>query len=158
MRGDATDKINDLMSDASDAMKDVLYKIPYMKEVVISGELAKLAFDYLVANTPQHIKRNITSGFNTAIAGRWKAFKNWLQAAWTGKSSLTSVISDYEDYLSLFPPGEEGSKDALSLSSYYEATSAAGDEGTYKDYSGIMELMGQTGERDHYVGVRQATR
>lgn len=144
------------MDDASDAMKETLYKIPYMKEVIMGGELAKLAFDYLVANTPQHVKRNLTSGFNTAVAGRWKAFKNWLQAAWTGKSNLTSVIGDYEDYLSLFTPGESGN--ALSLKSYYESTSAAGDEGHYKDYSGIMDLMGQTGDRTHYVGVRQATR
>ena len=67
MRGDAQDGAAKLMSDASDAMKDVLYKIPYVKQVLISGELAKLAFDYLVAQTPEHAKRNIKSGFNTAI-------------------------------------------------------------------------------------------
>lgn len=49
MRSEGQDGAAKLMSDASDAMKNVLYKIPYMKEVLISGELAKLAFDYLVA-------------------------------------------------------------------------------------------------------------
>ena len=49
LRSDGQDGAAKLMSDASDAMKNVLYKIPYMKEVLISGELAKLAFDYLVA-------------------------------------------------------------------------------------------------------------
>lgn len=67
LRSDGQEGAADLMSDASDAMKDVLYKIPYMKEVLISGELAKLAFDYLVAQTPEYAKRNIKSGFNTAI-------------------------------------------------------------------------------------------
>ena len=49
MRSDGQEGAAKLMDDASDAMKNVLYKIPYMKEVLISGELAKLAFDYLVA-------------------------------------------------------------------------------------------------------------
>lgn len=49
LRKDGQDGAATLMNDASDAMKEVLYKIPYMKEVLISGELAKLAFDYLVA-------------------------------------------------------------------------------------------------------------
>ena len=49
MRSDGQDGAAKLMNDASDAMKDVLYKIPYVKEVIIGGELAKLAFDYLVA-------------------------------------------------------------------------------------------------------------
>ena len=56
----------------------------------------------------------------------------------------------------MFPPGED--KEALDLSDYYDATSAAGDDGHYKDYSSIMELYGQDAERSHYVGVRQATR
>ena len=74
------------------------------------------------------------------MAGRWKAFKHWLKAAWTGKSNLESVVGDYEDYLSLFPHGHSG--DGLSLSDYYEATSGAADEGSYKNYSDIMDIMG----------------
>ena len=38
-----------LLDNASDTMKEALYKIPYIKEVLMGGELAKLAFDYLVA-------------------------------------------------------------------------------------------------------------
>lgn len=56
----------------------------------------------------------------------------------------------------MFPPGENN--EALDLTDYYDATSAAGDDGHYKDYSSIMELYGQDAERSHYVGVRQATR
>ena len=69
-------------------MKKALYEIPYLKQVLMGGELAKLAFDYLVANTPEHLKREIKGTWSTAVDGRYKAFKNWLSAAWTGKSNL----------------------------------------------------------------------
>ena len=110
---DANKNLNKLMKDASNDMKKALYEIPYLKQVLMGGELARLAFDYLVANTPDHVKRNIKGGFNTAVSGRYKAFKNWLEAAWTGKSNLETVIGDYEDYLSLLSP--EGEKSDLSL-------------------------------------------
>ena len=80
--------MDDLTANASKAMKKTLYTIPYLKEVLMGGELAKLAFDYLVANTPQRVKREVSSTYNTAVTGRYKAFKNWLSAAWTGKSNL----------------------------------------------------------------------
>ena len=75
---DANKELFKTMKDASKDMKKALYEIPYLKQVLMGGELAKLAFDYLVANTPDHIKRHIKGGFNTAVAGRYKAFKNWL--------------------------------------------------------------------------------
>lgn len=37
-------------------MKDTLLKIPYLREVIVGGELAKLAFDYLKENSPEHVK------------------------------------------------------------------------------------------------------
>ena len=122
----------------------------------MGGELAKLAFDYLVANTPERVKREVSSTYNTAVTGRYKAFKNWLSAAWTGKSNLQSVIGDYEDYLALFGPDE--STDRLSLHEFFDATRAGGDEGVYKDYYEIMDRMGQAGERSHYINVRQESR
>ena len=49
---DIKDDTSELLDNASDAMKEALYKIPYIKEVLMGGELAKLAFDYLWAQTP----------------------------------------------------------------------------------------------------------
>jgi len=86
------------------------------------------------------VKKELKSGYNTAVAGRLAAFKNWLQAAWTGKSNLETVIGDYTDYIALFPRDDPES--ALSLSDYFEATSGAADEGTFKNYSSIMDAMG----------------
>ena len=138
---DANKDLNKMMKDASKDMKKALYEIPYLKKVLMGGELARLAFDYMVANTSGHVKRNVKGGFNTAIKGRYKAFKNWLNAAWTGKSNLETVIGDYEDYLSLLSP--EGENSDLSLHEYFNATRAAGDEGVYKDYQTIMDKMDQ---------------
>ena len=122
----------------------------------MGGELAKLAFDYMVANTPEHVKREVKGTWNTAVDGRFKAFKNWLSAAWTGKSNLQQVIGDYEDYVALFSPYDE--EEPISLQHFFEATRAGGDEGVYSDYYSIMNRMGQKPDREHYIKVRQESR
>ena len=70
----------------------------------MGGELAKLAFQYLKANTPDALKNEASGAFNMAAKGRFTAFKNWLSSCWSGDSNLTTVVGDYEDYLAMFGP------------------------------------------------------
>ena len=55
-----------------------------MKEVLVGGELAKLAFDYLKQNSPEYVKTDAAGAWNVAVSGRFKAFKNWATTLWTG--------------------------------------------------------------------------
>lgn len=61
-------------------------QIPYLREVIVGGEMAKLAFEYLKANAPEHVKEDARGAWNVAVQGRFKAFKNWVTSAWTGRS------------------------------------------------------------------------
>ena len=63
-------------------------KIPYLKEIIMGGELAKMAFDYMAAQAPANVKADAKSAWNTAVVGRFKAFKNWLSAAWSGQAGV----------------------------------------------------------------------
>ena len=88
MLDDGKDNIADLATDAADMMKDIAYKIPYLKEVVMGGELARIAFQYLWRVSPDYIKTDAKGAFQTAVVGRFTAFKNWLTAAWSGNSDM----------------------------------------------------------------------
>lgn len=79
---------DDLVEHASTELKNVMYQIPYLREVVVGGELAKLAFDYMYENAPAHVKKDMKGAFETAVKGRFQAFKNWITAAWTGTSDM----------------------------------------------------------------------
>ena len=41
------------MKNASSEMKKALEEIPYLKEVIMGGELAAVAFNFLKANAPE---------------------------------------------------------------------------------------------------------
>ena len=84
----ANEVLDNISSKASDEMKKVLSQIPYLREVLVGGELAKMAFDYMVDNAPQNVKADMKGAFRTAAVGRYKAFKHWLTKAWSGKSDL----------------------------------------------------------------------
>jgi hypothetical protein len=137
----------------TDEMKNALYKVPYLREVLVGGEMAKLAFNYMKENVPNHVKDDMNKAYNSALGGRFKAFKNWITEAWSGKTNLENVVGDYEDYLALF--ALDSSDERISLHEFWDATRAPGDEGDYPSYQKIMNRMGATGDRAHYVGVRQ---
>ena len=42
-------------------MKKALQEIPYLKEVIMGGELAAVAFNYLKANAPDQVKAEANS-------------------------------------------------------------------------------------------------
>ena len=136
----ANEVLDNISSKASDEMKKVLHQIPYLREVLVGGELAKMAFDYMVDNAPQNVKADMKGAFRTAAVGRYKAFKHWLTKAWSGKSDLQTIIGDYEDYLSLFEPTSK--EERLSLHEYFDATRAPGDDGHFNEYTKIMNMMG----------------
>ena len=83
-------------------VKNVLVNVPYAKEVIMGAEIAKLAFDFLVENTPALMKRRIRGAWNTSIMGRFKAFKLWAKKLWTGNSAFHDVLGDYQDFLSIY--------------------------------------------------------
>ena len=97
----------DALGKASGELKKVMEQIPYLREVIVGGEMAKLAFEYLKANAPEHVKEDARGAWNVAIQGRFKAFKNWVTSAWTGESRLSIAIGDYEDFLAMFPKNDE---------------------------------------------------
>lgn len=92
----------------------------------------------------------------TAIKGRFKAFKSWLTAVWTGESQLTAAVGEYEDYLAMFGEEEEGER--LSLRQFYEATRAPEALGDFDTYIKVMSRMGQVADKAHYIEVRQEGR
>ena len=149
----AQDAKKETLNKASDELKKVLTKIPYLKEVIVGGELAKMAFQYLKDNAPEHIKEDARGAWNVAVMGRFKAFKNWVAATWTGKSHLNLAIGDYEDFLAMF--GENDTTKKPSFREFYEATRAPADTGDFKTFQLIMNRMGHVAEKPHYIDIRQ---
>ena len=56
---------------ASLELKGAMDSIPYLKEAITGGELAKLAFEYLKTQAPEHVKADASSAWNVAIQGRF---------------------------------------------------------------------------------------
>ena len=136
-------------------LKEALDKIPYMKEIVMTGELAKLAFDYMYDHAPMYIKQEGRTGWNVAILGRFKAFKQFMTKSWTGKSSLRLAVDDYMDFLSLEPDNE---RVGISFSQFFDNTRAVEGRGTYDGYSEVMKRYGSAPERKNFISTRQAAR
>jgi len=153
MEDEAKRELAAASKDASKEMKKALYEIPYLKQLVMGGELAKMAFDYMKANSPNNIKQDMSGAFNTKVKGEFKAFKAWISTACGGDSDVQTIVSDYEDYLALFP--NNSSAERLNLKEFFDAMHAPGDMGNFADYSTIMNMMGMTGDRNHYVEIRQ---
>ena len=141
---------------ASAELKSVMEKIPYLREVIVGGELAKLAFDYLKENSPEYVKEDAKGAWNVAVQGRFTAFKNWIKEAWTGSSQLSWAIGDYEDFLAMFPDGDKTKKPTFK--EFYEATRAPADLGEYKVFQQIMNRMGHVADKTHYIEIRQEGR
>ena len=131
-------------------------QIPYLREVIVGGELAKLAFDYLKANSPEHVKEDARGAWNVAVQGRFVAFKNWVKEAWTGESRLVDAVGDYEDFLAMFAEGDKTQKP--SFKEFYEATRAPADLGEYKTFQLIMNRMGHVADKKHFIEIRQEGR
>ena len=130
--------------------------VPYLREVVVSGELAKLAFDYLKENTPQHVKDEASTAWNVSVQGRVAAFKAWCVSAWTQESYLERAVGDYLDYLAMFDADDKTKKPTLAQ--YYEAVRAPEGKGTFKDFAEIVKRMGQVADKKHYITIRQTGR
>jgi len=54
-------------------MKNALLTVPYLKEVIIGGELAKLAFNYLKDHASATTKSDLGAAY-ASIKGRFSAF------------------------------------------------------------------------------------
>ena len=87
---------------------------------------------------------------------RFKAFKSWLNRAWTGETEFKQVLGDYEDYLSLFSENE--TPGPYSFREYFNHTRAPGGRGNYEGYANILKKMGTAPERSKYIDLRQQTR
>lgn len=92
---------------ASGELKEVLRLFPGLREAVVGGQLARLAVGYLQANAAEHVKEDARGAWSVAVQGRFQAFKNWVREAWAREPRLASAVGDYEDFLALYPPGEE---------------------------------------------------
>ena len=88
-------------------------KVPYLREVIIGGELAKVAFNYAKENVSDSVKRDASSGWNVAIRGRFEAFKKYCTSVWTQSSYLEMAVGDYLDYLQLFDELDKTKKPTL---------------------------------------------
>jgi len=137
-------------------MKKAMMNIPYLKEVIIGGELASLAFDYMKSQAPEGMRKTLGGAYASGVKGRFTAFKSWLSQAWSGKTELLQIIGDYEDYLSLFPTNSD--KPRISLHQYFDATRAPGDRGNFSVYKDVINRMGLDAEKGTYVGIRQESR
>ena len=115
-----------------------------------------MAFQYLKENAPEHIKEDARGAWNVAVMGRFKAFKNWVAATWTGKSYLTTAIGEYEDFLAMF--GENDTTKKISFRQFYESTRAPADLGDFKTFQMIMNRLGHVAEKPHFIQIRQEGR
>lgn len=115
-----------------------------------------MAFQFLKDNAPEHVKEDARGAWNVAVMGRFKAFKNWITATWTGKSYLNLAIGDYEDFMAMF--GENDKTTKPSFRQFYEATRAPADMGDFKTFQMIMNRMGHVAEKPHYIQIRQEGR
>lgn len=140
----------------STELKSVMLQIPYLQEVIVGGELAKLAFEYLKENAPEHVKEDARGAWNVAVQGRFTAFKNWVKEVWTGNSRLMTAIGDYEDFLAMFPDGDTTIQP--SFRTFYECTRAPADLGDFATFQVIMNRMGHVADKRHYVEIRQEGR
>ena len=154
---DNTGTVDEKLAQGKTDLKKALMTIPYLKEVVMGGEMAALAFDYMKENAPEGMKKGMGAALATAVKGRFSAFKNWLKQAWSGDTDILTIVGDYEDYLALFPTNSEKTP-RVSLHQFFDATRAPGDRGNFSAYKEVIERMGMTAARDHYVGVRLESR
>ena len=56
---------------ASLELRSAMDRVPYLKEAITGGELAKLAFEYLKTQSPEHVKADARGAWNVAIQGRF---------------------------------------------------------------------------------------
>ena len=98
----------------SKELKRVLKKVPYLREVIVGGELAKVAFNYAKERVSDSVKQDASSGWNVAIRGRFEAFKNYCTSAWTQQTYLEMAVGDYLDYLQLFDEKDKTKKPSLA--------------------------------------------
>ena len=138
MCAENTEKIEKFIDKEKTALVESLKKIPYLKQIVQGGELAKMAYDFVNENSPEYLKQEVGSAFNYQVMGRWAAFKNFLTVAWTGESNFQRVLADYEDFLSMY---EDPANCEISFLEYFNATRAAGGTGDFKTYEQIMNKM-----------------
>ena len=124
--------------------------------MIVGGELAKLAFDYMKANSPDHVKKDAASAWNTAVQGRFQAFKNWCVTAWSGETTFDLALGDYMDYLALFEDRDQTPKP--SFKEFYEATRAPSDLGEYTTFKVVMNAMGAVADKRHFIEIRQQGR
>lgn len=137
---------------ASGELKAVLSLIPGLREAVVGGQLARLAVGYLQANAAEHVKEDAAGAWSVAVQGRFQAFKNWAREAWAREPRLATATADYEDFLALYPPGEETT---IGFTTFLEATRAPLDRGDFETYKTIMNRMGHVADKGHYISVRQ---
>ena len=146
------------MEAATDSVKDAMMKIPYLKEVMLGAEFAKIAFMFAKKNAPPGAKREIGAAFNEVVGSRLELLKQQMWEFWSGQSGINGVIGDYFDYLSLINPADTETH-TLDLLEYYEATRSWNDHGNWDDYKLVQTaLQNDKPSRSEYLSQRQKAR
>ena len=105
---------------------------------------------------PEKLKEKEKEAYNKLYKGRWKAFKNFINEYISGKSTLKSIVEDYEDYLAMFYRDDDEPR--LSLKEYFDASRAPHGRGTMNDYQSIFNKMGVVVEQKDFMEVRAKAR
>ena len=79
---------------------------------------------------PEKLKEKEKEAYSKLFKGRWKAFKNFINEYISGKSTLKTIVEDYEDYLSMFYVDDDEPR--LSLKEFFDASRAPHGRGTMK--------------------------
>jgi len=127
------------MASGVDTMKENLLKVPYLKELLLSKELAEMAFDYMAKRASMSTKKDFGAAYSE-VRGRMEAWSAGLKDFWSGRTGLAEVIDDYLDYVSLNNPAGPPD-DVLDLREYFDATRAHNDRGNYENYAKVMKMM-----------------
>ena len=142
------------MEAATDSVKDAMMRIPYLKEVMLGAEFAKIAFLFAKKHAPPGAKREIGAAFNTVVGSRLELLKQQMWEFWSGQPGINGVIGDYFDYLSLINPADTETH-TLDLLEYYEATRSWNDHGNWDDYKLVQTaLQNDNPSRAEYLKQR----
>ena len=148
---DLGEELMNALVDTSMELQNVLSEVPYMREIIMSGQIAMLAFKIAKENAGVDVKNALLQAWNSTVGS--------LVDSWIKDVSMPFVVDEYLDYLSIVNPAIPlEAHFNIDLREYWDATRTHNDRGTFEDYQNIMMRQGHVANRKDYVSLRQKAR
>lgn len=131
----------------STELQTVLAEVPYMKEIIMTGQIAMLAFKIAKENAGAEVKASLMAAWNMTIGS--------MIESWLSHNSMYDATNEYLDYLSLINPALPQERQSnLDLREYWDATRTHNDRGMFHEYQNIMMRQGHVADRREYLTHR----